>query len=85
MTGITATHVDDTRTVEYASFEKRTNETSNRLESKTEEFDSIRFSGIYIESLKNRSQVHQNSYVDRLQELTSDSYCKSLRHMADTY
>lgn len=53
--GITATHIDNTLSTGSDQFTKETTSTSKNFEAKGKEFDNTKFSGVYIETLRNGS------------------------------
>ena len=79
LTGIEATYVDDSLAVGDESFNILTNETGKRFEAKEKEFNSLRFSGVYIETSEKGFRIHQKSYIERLTELKKDANFTLLR------
>ena len=77
--GLAGTYVDDALFAGDDYFMKHTEKTSERFDSKSREFDRIRFAGVYIESKEDRFHIHQSSYINRIELLESDATFETLQ------
>ncbi len=68
-----ASYVDDTLACGESSFSQLTEEARTSLEANSREYDSIRFSVVYIDLSDNGFNIHQRLYVDRQNPLLSDA------------
>ena len=81
--GLAGTYVDDALFAGDDYFMKHTEKTSERFDSKSREFDRIRFAGVYIESKEDRFHIHQSSYINRIELLDLmllSRHCNQLVH-----
>lgn len=67
--GLMGTYVDDTISAGTEDFEKHTNITESKFESKPTEFDNFRFAGVYVKKISEGYMIHQESSISRLKLL----------------
>ncbi len=79
VTGILASHVDDTLVCGDNSFSEITKKTREKFEVKSREYDKMRFSGVYIDKIHDGYEIHQWAYIDRLKKLLRDAAFTRLR------
>ena len=79
MKGLAGTYVDDTLFAGDDEFLVHTNKTSNKFDSKSRQFDHIRFAGVYIDHNKDGFLLHQSSYIDRIEELDLNANFEIIR------
>ena len=74
LTGLLVSYVEDTLACRNYLFSQLSEKIPKRLEVKPSEYDSMRFSGVYIDRSDSGLNIHQWSYIDRLKSLPSDPY-----------
>lgn len=68
--GIVATHVDDTLSSGDKIFEKESQVTGQRADSKPRQYDTLNLSGVSIETLRHGSRLmHQSQYAAKIELL----------------
>lgn len=70
--GLSGTYVDDIISAGTKQFEKNAEKTSQRFDCKKKVYGSFRFAGIYVKKLMNGHKIHQESYINRFEELRND-------------
>ena len=71
--GLAGTYVDDALFAGDEDFIAHTDKTSENFDSKSREFGSTRFAGVYLEPSENGFIVHQSSYISRITTLDLDA------------
>lgn len=72
LSGAVVTDVDDTLSAGSSKFEEESKVTERTFESRSREYDNIKFSGVKSDTTNSGFLMHQSEYVDKLQPLQND-------------
>ncbi len=80
VTGHLPSYVDDTLACGNDLFAKLTERTREKFEIKSREHNILRFSGVYVDKLRDSFEIYQRAYIDRLNKLPRDADFNQLRN-----